>query len=228
MVTAIIPAYNESERIKRAILALGSSPLITEIIVVDDGSNDNTAKNAYSCGAAVIKVSPNKGKGNAMNLGVLKSQNEIILFCDADMYGFEKEGLENTINPVLKGNLDMSVAVRPFVKFISSFIPFLIQTSGFRVLKKASWNQVPVNLISGYQIELTLNEVAKVNNWKVEYTTLPGLKHTIKEVKYGFWNGFMARIKMIRDIFHLFLKINIFNRNYYLNNFKKSTRSMDE
>lgn len=222
MVTAIIPAYNEKERLERALIALRTSPLISEIIVVDDGSIDGTSAKARELGADVITLSKNSGKGKAMNLGVLKSRNDIILFCDGDMYGFSRHGIESVINPVLKGELDMSVAVRPFVKFISYFLPFLIQTSGFRVMTKKSWKEVPINLVSGYQIELTLNFIAKINDWRVAYTALPGLKHTIKEIKYGFFAGLLARFRMIRDVFSLFLNIYLFNRKYYQKNFKKS------
>ncbi|MDO8551941.1 MAG: glycosyltransferase family 2 protein [bacterium] len=212
MVTAVIPVYNEEELIGRAVSALRASPLISEIVVVDDGSGDRTAERAKELGVLVITLPRNTGKGNAMDVGVINSRNDIILFCDGDMYGFSKDGVESVLKPMLNGDLEMSIAIRPFIRFARIFFPFLIQTSGFRAVTKQSWKQVPKDLISGYQVELMLNFVARRNNWRVGYVCVPGLKHTVKEIKYGLLAGLKARGVMIRDVSSLFVKVYVRER----------------
>lgn len=207
MITAIIPAYNEASRIEKAIQALRSSFLVSEIIVVDDGSSDGTDTRAKALGVRVITIPKNSGKGNAMNEGVLNAKNEIILFCDADMYGFSEKGIEKVVNPILKGESDMTIGLRPVVTLAKCIFPFLILTSGFRAILKDRWRQVSPSIISGYQVELALNSIAKKNDWKILYATVPGLSHTIKEMKYGILNGLVARSMMFRDMFFVTRKL---------------------
>ena len=88
----IIPAYNESSRIiptlESALSYFSSQHINFEIIVVDDGSTDDTAticKNILaSKNHKIIQLSQNKGKGFAVKTGVLESKGRYILFCDAD------------------------------------------------------------------------------------------------------------------------------------------------
>lgn len=211
-VSAIIPAFNEEGRISRAVSALKACQHISEIIVVDDGSTDATSGEARALGVSVITVPHNLGKGNAMRAGVAQAQNEVILFCDADMYGFTGEGIEAVIAPVLSGTCDMSLGIRPKALITRYLFPFLTQISGFRALSKKRWREIPSELISGYQVELAVNFVARRNDWEVAYTKVPGLGHSVKEIKYGIFAGLKARSRMFRDIFLLFLQIYFFNR----------------
>ncbi len=92
----VIPAYNESERIiptlQSALQYFISQNINFEIIVVDDGSSDNTAdicteiftSTQHPSHYKVIQLSQNKGKGFAIKTGVLESKGRHILFCDAD------------------------------------------------------------------------------------------------------------------------------------------------
>src|SRR5688572_17790981 len=83
---AVIPAYNESGRIGRAILdtksVLGND---ASIIVVDDGSMDATSDEARAAGATVIRHETNRGKGAAVRTGALASTSDWILILDADL-----------------------------------------------------------------------------------------------------------------------------------------------
>ena len=61
-VSVIIPAYNEGARIKRVISAVKNASLPSEIIVVSDGSTDNTVEMAHSEGVNVVVLPENQGK----------------------------------------------------------------------------------------------------------------------------------------------------------------------
>ena len=87
----IIPAYNEEKRLPKtlqnAIKYFSSLNILFEIIVVDDGSHDETstiAKKHLLSSHKIIQLSENKGKGFAVKTGVLEAEGRYILFCDAD------------------------------------------------------------------------------------------------------------------------------------------------
>lgn len=207
MVSAIIPAFNEAERVARAIRTLRTSSYINEIIVVNDGSTDNTTAVAKSAGAQVITLPQNNGKAQAMHAGVRMAQNNTILFCDGDMYGFDAAGIATIVLPVLHKESDLMIGIRPFTSYAKCFLPFLARISGFRCLTRDHWFAIPSTFMSGYQIELGMNFVAKENGWRVRAVTVPGLSHTVKESKHGLFAGLQSRTRMCFDVACLFFRI---------------------
>jgi len=83
-VSIIIPAFNEEAAIKLILIDLLQKFPDTEIIVVDDGSEDSTAKIASDTGVKVINHFRNLGYGAALHTGIKASTKDYILFCDAD------------------------------------------------------------------------------------------------------------------------------------------------
>jgi dolichyl-phosphate beta-glucosyltransferase len=94
--SVIVPAYNESLRLARTVPViidyLNANLPEAELIVVDDGSKDNTAdvareamKNAGGLRTSVITYKSNLGKGRAVRLGLLAARSNIALFSDADL-----------------------------------------------------------------------------------------------------------------------------------------------
>ncbi len=83
-VTVAIPAYNEGSRIAGAIAsAKAQSEPPAEILVIDDGSTDDTATIARSLGARVV-TQPNAGVSAARNLALREAEHPWVAFCDAD------------------------------------------------------------------------------------------------------------------------------------------------
>lgn len=84
----VIPAYNEEERLKKFVPGiveyLKSKKVGFEIVVVNDGSKDCTARVAGELGVQLIDLNPNRGKGGAVKAGMLAARGRYVLFTDAD------------------------------------------------------------------------------------------------------------------------------------------------
>src|SRR5687768_2353300 len=104
-ISVIIPALNESATITSVVLYALSSPIVDEVIVVDDGSIDDTAELASLAGARVV-TSTMLGKGASMEDGTREARNEIILFLDADLIGLEENAIEKMAAPLLRDRAD--------------------------------------------------------------------------------------------------------------------------
>ncbi|MCZ3367490.1 MULTISPECIES: glycosyltransferase family 2 protein [Methanobacterium] len=104
-ITAILPAYNEELCISSVILC--SKKYVDKVIVVDDGSTDNTAKIAKLAGAQVISHFSNKGKGAALKTGFeAAKESEIIVTLDSDGQHNPKE-IPKLITPIINGEADI-------------------------------------------------------------------------------------------------------------------------
>lgn len=110
--TAIIPAYRAAATIAHTVRAARSIPGVAEVVVVDDGSGDETADIARSAGAdSVIALPSNRGKGAALQAGLDAAHNEAVLFLDADLG--HSAGAAAPLLEALSAGADMSIAVLP-------------------------------------------------------------------------------------------------------------------
>ena len=88
--TVLVPAYNEVDRIGATTTALITAARhrhgnAVEVLVIDDGSFDDTALAAEAGGARVIRLLDNQGKGAALRFGVEAARGSVIVFTDADL-----------------------------------------------------------------------------------------------------------------------------------------------
>ena len=107
-VSVIIPAYNEEETVAKVIGVVKNVSFVDEIIVVNDGSSDNTEKEATEAGAIVINHETNKGKGEALYTGYKEAECDIIAFIDADIFNLTSAKVEAMIKPILDGKTDIT------------------------------------------------------------------------------------------------------------------------
>jgi glycosyltransferase involved in cell wall biosynthesis len=80
----VIPAMNESPSIARLVTELRQAAAWQEILVIDDGSTDDTAQLAAAAGARVIRHPYNKGNGAAVKSGIRNAAGRFVLIIDAD------------------------------------------------------------------------------------------------------------------------------------------------
>ncbi|MBI2915463.1 MAG: glycosyltransferase family 2 protein, partial [Elusimicrobia bacterium] len=114
-VSVILPAYNEAdslqEEITRIKKVLTDAQISFEMIVVDDGSTDNTSQIAQSQGVRVIRHPKNRGVGAARKTGILAAQNEIIVTTDADGT-YPQEPIPAMLDHLTRNGYDMVVGAR--------------------------------------------------------------------------------------------------------------------
>ncbi len=120
--SVIIPAYNEAARLGNTLRAvvdyLRQSAPDAEVIVVDDGSADDTAElarhafaNAGNLRTSVISYKSNLGKGRAVRLGLLAARGDVTLFSDADLSTPITEA-PKLVDPIVRGEYDVTFGSR--------------------------------------------------------------------------------------------------------------------
>jgi len=216
-VAAIVPAYNEATRIERVLGVLTQCPSLHEIIVVNDGSHDDTATVALQFAqhhatpntppVRVINLPVNRGKGGAMFAGATATDADVIIFFDADLIGLKPEHVERILKPVLEGEVAMSIGVfrggRLSTDMAQILVPYI---SGQRALLRELFTEIPgiERTRSGVEIALTLH--FRRHRYPVAMVTVEGVTHTMKEEKLGWARGVWARAKMYAEIGKAFLR----------------------
>ena len=105
MITVIIPTLNEEENIVSVVNFAKKQPHVSEVIVVDDKSLDNTVALARENGAKVI-TSTKLGKGVSMKDGILCASNDIVVFLDGDIDPYPHYTIKLLTDPILQGESD--------------------------------------------------------------------------------------------------------------------------
>lgn len=207
---AVIPVYNEEDLIKDTILALRKIESIDEIIVVNDGSTDNTSSICKSLGVTVIDIERNKGKGHAIKKAVKSTLFDYLVLVDGDL-GKTSVEISKLIDPILNGEGDVSIArfpkadvkggfglVKGFAKkTVYYFTGKEIETtlSGQRVYKKEVLDKIDY-IPNRYGIELAMT-VQTINNGFSIIEVPVTMKHRFTERNI---KGFIHRGKQFKDI----------------------------
>jgi glycosyltransferase involved in cell wall biosynthesis len=153
-VAVVIPARDESDRIRATVSGAAGLPGVDLVVVVDDGSRDGTRAVAQEAGACVVSHSRSRGKAAAMETGaeavrLLESRDSRahprhLLFLDGDLAGTAGEAAA-LIEPVTAGEADMTIAV--FANRIrQGGHGFVVALSGAGIERATGWRPAqPLN-----------------------------------------------------------------------------------
>jgi glycosyltransferase involved in cell wall biosynthesis len=140
-ISLVIPAYNEAGAI--AAVVRGALPYADEVLVVDDGSTDDTAAAAQAAGARVIRQA-NAGYISAIKHGFREAQGDIVVTMDADGE-HRAQDIPRLVALVSEGAADLALGVRPHIarpseRFLNWLANLRVDVSdsgtGFRALRR--------------------------------------------------------------------------------------------
>ncbi len=109
---AVVPVHNEEDSITDTVNGLKEIDLIDEILIVNDGSTDNTQKIIETLDVSYITFEKNMGKGYAMKKAIKDMEYDYIAFVDGDLGKTSKE-MEKLIIPVVSKEVDFTIAKFP-------------------------------------------------------------------------------------------------------------------
>lgn len=205
-VVALIPALNEAATIRQVVQ--GVSPHVREVVVIDDGSSDETAGLAEGCGATVLRHATVRGKGSAVRTGLVHalSQPTIthVLLLDGDMQHLPEEAPrliaagESTGADLIVGQRTFTREAMPASRYyanlcgsraLSSFmgVPLADTQCGYRLFRADILRRVRLRA-TGYDIETEmLVKVGRLGG-RIEHVRVSAV-----------YNGAKSKLRPVRD-----------------------------
>ena len=224
-VSVIIPAYNEEDTVARVVEVVNGVSFVDEIIVVNDGSSDNTESEALNAGARVINHEVNKGKGEALYTGYKEAECDIIAFIDADIYNLTSAKVKAMIKPILDGKTDITktkfaresgrvteLTAKPLINFFFPEIQFEQPLSGQFAARKDVLKKINFEKDYGVDVGIVIDadvlgiSITEVDIGAIEHDMSPlaDLNLMANEVVRTIINraNKYGRVTMIDDIGH--------------------------
>jgi glycosyltransferase involved in cell wall biosynthesis len=171
-ISIILPTRNEARSIATVVASVRTVLPLAEILVVDDGSTDDTARLAHEAGACVVRHPYGKGNGAAVKSGARAATGDILVMLDADGQ-HDPADIPRLLAPILDGHFDMVVGARQrgsqasmgrgFANRIYNGLASYMTgqrvadlTSGFRTVRAAKFREFLHLLPNGFSYPTTI------------------------------------------------------------------------
>jgi len=200
-IAVLIPAYDEAATVGEVVrVALAAD--LGEVVVIDDGSHDDTAAVAEAAGAKVVRLGVNRGKGGALEAGANAVTADVVILLDADLVGLSPAHVADLAAPVLSGEFDMTRGVFAGGRLQTTLAQRMTpQLNGQRALGRLDLLSVPLLGSSRYGVEVAITRHAIDRGWRFVDVPLVGVSQVMKEEKRGLLPGLLIRARMYLEIF---------------------------
>ncbi len=217
-ISCIVCAYNEGDRIDEVLRTLDGHPALAEVIVVDDGSTDDTKAIVQSHpNIRLVSYRVNRGKTYAMSRGIAAARGEHLMFLDADLAGLGPREIDLLAAPVLGGRADVSISLRSnslgvYRRMGLDFV------SGERVIP--AWlvrdHVETMATLPRWGGETFINQLVIAANLNIEVIDWPGVTNTRKQEKVGALRGLAGDLSMISDALQILSPFGLLRQNVRL------------
>lgn len=236
----VIPAYNEENRLPSTLKSIykyfADQGTDFEIIIVNDGSKDNTADLVEQAALEhqrikLINHTNNRGKGFAIKVGVLSALGDLILTTDADKSSpieeYErlltaiKNGADLSIGSRAKHDRSRTVSALPYRTYIGNTFNRIVQSlllpgiydtqCGFKLYKKSVAHDLfSFSTIDGYAFDVEILYLAKLRNYRIEETAI------------NWTNAAGSKVNVLTDSFKMLAEVLKISRNAAQGKYLKS------
>lgn len=228
----IVPAYNEEHRLpptlERLHAFLSAQPLRYEIVVVDDGSKDNTCQVVEDATARIanlrlVRQTPNRGKGAAVRMGMLAARGQIRVMCDADC-SMPPEQLPRLLAPIIACKAEIAIGSR-----YAEGAKTDVKQPAYRVLWSRLANKViQRSLVPGVrdtqcgfkaftaEAARDLFRVAKIDGWAFDLEILALAKrrgYEVAEIGVEWKDDRRSRINPLKDMWKVIREALVIRKN---------------
>ena len=215
-IDAVVPARNEAPTVADVVEATRGCRYVRDVIVVDDGSTDDTGERAAAAGAKVVRRDATDGsKAHAMETGVEASDADAILFVDADCVGLTPHHLDEICRPFVEGRATMSLGTFDY-GFWNPLVLRFPPTTGERVVPRWVFDAVHPSKRDGYTIEIMINEVIAEGRLPTTARVMQGVGHRTKRDKFGPIEGWRRTWRMFWDLVGLVRQVRVRTYWFYL------------
>lgn len=189
--SVVVPAYNEEHgiggQIERLQQVMNSSGIPWELIVVDDGSTDGTAREVEKHNVRLIRQPRNRGYGAALKAGIAAAQNELVAIIDADgtypaealqpMFAIARD-YDMVVGARVGENVNIPLLRRPAKWVLARLASYLAEqpipdlNSGLRIMRKKAVEKFEHLLPSGFSFTTTITLCMLCTEHTVHYHTI--------------------------------------------------------
>lgn len=221
--SCIVCAYNEAGCIADVLRVVYDHPEIAEVIVVDDGSGDDTANIARAFDRVkVISYPINRGKSYAISQGVALATGDHILLIDADLQGLTADHIHALIAPVASklAHVSLSLRANSLTLYRSLGLDFV---SGERVVPASLLKPHIKRLaaLPSYGAEVFMNQLVTEAGLSIAVVDWPMVRNRRKSEKQGHLRGLAGELAMTLDMFRVLSPMTILIQNFAMLRLKR-------
>ncbi len=217
-ISCIVCAYNEAGRIRDILEAVRLHPALSEVIVVNDGSTDDTETLlAGYPDIRVISYAPNRGKTYALGQGIAAASGEFLMLLDADLAGVTAADVQALADPVIAGRAQVSISLRRNSLALYRLLG-LDFVSGERVLpaRLIAAPAATMERLPRWGGEVFINDLIIRERLSICVVDWPRVFNIRKYKKVGRWRGVFAELSMIGDAFRVLSPWGVVSQNLAL------------